>query len=199
MSYRFNPWTAEEEARLLASSTSGISIHTIAERHNRSPNAIKMRLERMTLNHILRGKTAAEALRLTGLPMKCAQTSGKTDSVRPVAVAVHPMFTNMISRNDLRAIPEKRRLDAIRQFIENAIVHPVQNAAASGKTSYMYVPPKGCPRACGYPAPYEVTTADIIEGASAKFPGCKVGFSDEWVDVRPGVREHREGVLIDWS
>lgn len=130
------------------------------------------------------------------------KTDWRADRIRAVPSSLHTdtmQFSFTLSRDDLRAIPEKRRLDAIRQYIEDAIVQPVRQAAAAGKTSYLYVPPKACSRACGYPAPYEVTIADIIEGASAKFPGCKVGFSDEWVDVRPGVREHREGVLVDWS
>ena len=109
-------------------------------------------------------------------------------------------FTTTFSRSELQAIPTKRRLEAIVRYIDQSISQQVQAAAAAGKTSYLYVPPtKPCGKACGYPQPYEVTISDIIEGASAKFPGCKVGFSDEWVDVRPGVREHREGVLIDWS
>jgi hypothetical protein len=44
-----------------------------------------------------------------------------------------------------------------------------------------------------------VTPADILEGLKAKFPGCDVELHEEWVDVRPGVREHRSGIRIDWS
>jgi len=108
-------------------------------------------------------------------------------------------FTQTFSRAKLQAIPEERRLKAIVTYIDHNVHGLVLNAAACGKTSYLYVMPK--PNSMGRPLPpaYEVTLADVIEGASAKFPGCKVGFSDEWVDVRPGVREHREGVLIDWS
>jgi hypothetical protein len=50
-----------------------------------------------------------------------------------------------------------------------------------------------------YPPAYVVTPDDLIEGLRVKFPGCDISHSEEWIDVRPGVREHRKGILIDWS
>jgi hypothetical protein len=94
-------------------------------------------------------------------------------------------------------------LEAIRVFIDdhrNKTGMAVQNAASLGKTSYLVTLPK--PSASGvhtHPPPYIVTPADILEGLKAKFPGCDVELHEEWVDVRPGVREHRSGIRIDWS
>lgn len=107
-------------------------------------------------------------------------------------------FNQIISRAELQAVPAKRRLEAIRNFIENhQIYSAVYNAAAAGNTSYLY----GIPvyRSNGGPLAYEVTPDDLVEGLRVKFPDCKVEFSEEWVDVRPGVREHRKGIKIDWS
>ena len=111
------------------------------------------------------------------------------------------MFAFTHSRASLQAAPAERRLDAIRVFIEGANTgHLVKNAASLGKTSYLVALPK--PSASGvhtHPPPYIVTPADILEGLKAKFPGCDVELHEEWVDVRPGVREHRSGIRIDWS
>jgi hypothetical protein len=109
-------------------------------------------------------------------------------------------FNRTMSRDELLAIPAKRRLEAIESYIINLVWWPVQHAAAAGKTSYLYViPADHSTMGRTYPPPYIVTPDDIVEGLRAKFPGCDVVHSEEWVDVRPGVREHRKGILIDWS
>ncbi len=107
-------------------------------------------------------------------------------------------FSVTFSRDDLQAIPAKRRLEAIRSHIDHTLSMTVQQVAATGKTSYLYVIPSssgigGCRSA------YVVTPDDLIEGLRVKFPGCEISHSEEWIDVRPGVREHRKGILIDWS
>ncbi len=108
-------------------------------------------------------------------------------------------FSTTFSRTDLQAIPAKRRLDAIRSYIDHNITQNVQMAATLGKTSYLFVVPANRSNGGSYPPPYIVTPEDIVEGLKAKFPGCDIEFSEEWVDVRPGVREHRSGIKIDWS
>ena len=108
-------------------------------------------------------------------------------------------FSVTMSRADLQAIPAKRRLEAIRYYVDNTFQQPIQNAAAAGKTSYLCVIPSNRGMAKSYPPAYEVTPDDIIEGLRAKFPGCDVRHLEEWVDVSPGLREHRKGILIDWS
>lgn len=59
-----NPWTAEEEAKLLQGYNAGDSINTLAIRHRRSWNAISMRLEAMGRrpNRILTDPRAAQLL-----------------------------------------------------------------------------------------------------------------------------------------
>ena len=108
-------------------------------------------------------------------------------------------FPNTISRAELQAIPEKRRREAIQRYVDHHVPQNVQLAAALGKTSYLFVIPKSTNMGHSHPPAYEVTPYDIMEGLKAKFPGCDIEFSEEWVDVRPGVREHRSGIRIDWS
>jgi hypothetical protein len=105
-----------------------------------------------------------------------------------------------ISRADLLAIPAKRRWDAICSYVDHNVTQNVRQAATLGKTCYMFVvPPKHKSMASTYPPPYEVTPDDIVEGLRAKFPDCKIDFAEEIVETRPGVREIRSGIMIDWS
>jgi hypothetical protein len=108
-------------------------------------------------------------------------------------------FSVTFSRDDLQAIPAKRRLEAIRSHIDHTLSMTVQQVAAAGKTSYLYVIPSTSGMPKSYPPAYVVTPDDLIEGLRVKFPGCDISHSEEWIDVRPGVREHRKGILIDWS
>jgi hypothetical protein len=118
-----------------------------------------------------------------------------------VAETLKLTFKQTVSRADLQAVPAKRRLEAIQGYVENyQIYQSVYNAAATGKTSYLHViPTDRSTMGRTYPPAYEVTPDDIVEGFRVKFPDCKVDFSEEWVDVRRGVREQRNGIKIDWS
>jgi hypothetical protein len=108
-------------------------------------------------------------------------------------------FSTTLSRADLQAIPAKRRLDTIRRYIDQHLGENVQAAAAAGKTSYLFVIPPTTAQCRSHPPAYVVTPDDIVEGLKVKFPDCRIEFSEEWVETRPGVREHRAGILIDWS
>jgi hypothetical protein len=108
-----------------------------------------------------------------------------------------------MSRSQLQAVPAQRRLAAIEDYISRHIYQAVYGTAASGKSSYLYPLPKTTEkqRQINTPSPleYVVTPNDMMEGLQTTFPDCKIAYSEEWVDVRPGVRELRTGILIDWS
>jgi hypothetical protein len=109
-------------------------------------------------------------------------------------------FNSTFSRADLQAIPAKRRLEAIQGYVDNyQIYQSVYNAAATGKTSYLHVIPANSRGCKSYPPAYEVTPDDIVEGLRAKFPGCDVLHSEEWVDIGPDAQVRRKGIKIDWS
>jgi hypothetical protein len=106
-------------------------------------------------------------------------------------------FKHTLSRTQLQDVPAKRRRDAIMAYCDS-LHHPVIEAAKLGKTSYLHTPSKGLTTGC-YPPPYIPTPEDILEGLKLKFPDCDITLFDDWVDVRPGVRERQTGYLIDWS
>jgi hypothetical protein len=104
-----------------------------------------------------------------------------------------------ISRAELQAIPVKRRLNAIRDYIDRNISQQVHLAALT-ETSYFAPLPPQKPVIGQHPPPYHVTAGDLIEGLKAKYPDCCVMFYEKPVaTTRPGVTEQHTGILIDWS
>ena len=200
MTQQYTSWTFEEETLLLARSTSGIPIAIIAVIHCRTTNAIRCRLERIASKHLEKGRSNEQVARLTGLSIKDLQKLQNGKGKTSITFKHTMRALQTLSRAELQAIPAQRRLEAIQRYIDQFIYQHVYAASAAGKTSYLYVLPKTSQNmGSSYPPTYEVTPSDIIEGLNAKFPDCTVSFSDEWVDVRPGVREQRSGILIDWS
>ncbi len=103
---------------------------------------------------------------------------------------------------EMRKAAEERRLLQIRQNIEarvNQIEREVLDAAAAGKTFYLYDPqPYGG-------LPHDCTNDDFVRGFQQKFPECTVTFAEDWVDVpnrhpsQPPTRVLKSGIKIDWS
>lgn len=201
MSRPFNPWTRDEESRLLASSTSGVPLKTIALQHDRTPNAIRLRLERITLNHILGGKSVAEATKLTGLPMKQVQMSEKTDSGRAPSVTVHPMFSNKLSRNDLKSLHDDRKSRDIAAVVERIAGNYVVPAAEKNSTRVTMSQPQydGMLRTIApYPL-YLPTLGELVAPLRTKFPGVDVNFTEELTDAGQGMYRKTQMLVIDWS
>jgi hypothetical protein len=108
-------------------------------------------------------------------------------------------FKQTLSRADLQAIPIKRRLDAIRDYIERNISQQVHLAAFTETSYFASLPPQN-PTTKQQPPPYQVTAVDVLEGLKAKYPDCTIMFYEKPVPTnRPGVTEQHTGILIDWS
>ena len=111
-------------------------------------------------------------------------------------------FTNTLSRAQLQDLPDKRRRQAIVNYCDQ-LYGPVHDAAATGKSSYLHTLQNMDARSSfggrSTPGHYVPTPEDIMEGLKLKFPDCDITLFDDWVDVRPGVREQRKGILISWA
>ena len=117
------------------------------------------------------------------------------------------MYT--MSREQLQQLPAKHRMEAIHSVV-NQYSQQVVNAATAGKAFHLvdlatYF--KQFRSGGGefkvtchtYPPPYIPTADDLVEGFKEKFPGCRVEYTETWEDVRPGVKEQKSGLLVDWS
>lgn len=106
-----------------------------------------------------------------------------------------------MSRSELQSLPEKRRKDAIARAVDS-VYQQVIAAATEGKVfcivnvTDVTRDQSGCR---SYPARYIPNAADMVEGLQAKFPDCKVEYTEMWEDTQPGIRQQKKGVLVDWS
>jgi hypothetical protein len=112
------------------------------------------------------------------------------------------MFTTVYTRDYLRDLPAKRRREAIAAAV-TSLQSKVVEAATCGKTFHLvdltqYDKMRNG-AASQHPPPYIPTNDDLIEGFRNKFPGCRVEYTETWEDVCPGLRQHKKGILIDWS
>ena len=131
----------------------------------------------------------------------------KTDSVSPTLDILQTKmdlgFAYTYSAEHLQGLPDKHRRDAIRSAVDS-LSGPVLTAATAGKAFHLVnvsrlLSDQKSNRNGTYPPPYILTIDDLLEGFRNKFPGCKVDYTETWEDVRPGVREQRSGILIDWT
>ncbi len=108
------------------------------------------------------------------------------------------MSVQVYSRDYLQSIPEQRKqqqIDGIVRHFSSSLI----NAAAQGKTSYMYVRPDtrglvGCD-----PSLPVLTDAELVAGFFTRFPGCKIYYEESWVESGPTTRVLKKGIVIDWS
>jgi hypothetical protein len=108
------------------------------------------------------------------------------------------MNSQVYSRDYLQSMPEQRKQQVI-DGIVNQFCGSLMNAAAEGKTSYMYVrPTNNGPISCWPPQPV-VTDAELIAGFITRFPGCKIYYEETWVESGPTTRNLKKGIVIDWS
>ena len=104
-----------------------------------------------------------------------------------------------VTREYLLSLPDKIRWDAIAQAIQN-LSPQVTQAASSGKMSALIPIPTYCNSFVkSHPSQYIPNVYDLVEGFKLKFPDCRVEYTETWEEVRPGVKEQKKGILVDWS
>ena len=118
-------------------------------------------------------------------------------------------FRQTYSREHLQSLYRKNCLQVVKQQVE-AMSHAVVRAASQGnKTSHAIAIPKQISQSYDMvlsramngiaDCTYIPTNDDLVEGFKQMFPGCSVTLKDDWVDVRPGVREQKTVIVVDWS
>lgn len=99
------------------------------------------------------------------------------------------------SREYLKSVPEQRKQQEV-DLIVQRFINELQNDAAIGKTSYLYVR-----------EPYRVlhtnqpplTDAELVAGFFTRFPGCNIYYDESWVETNKSTRTLKKGIMIDWS
>lgn len=100
----------------------------------------------------------------------------------------------------LNALPAVKRAEAISLYLDR-VVSKVLEAAAKGKTGFIYEEKNWNYYTQGgaHPVPVKPTMEELTIALQDWFPDSKVELQDFWVDVRPGVREQRCQIVIDWT
>ena len=109
------------------------------------------------------------------------------------------MNTQTFSRSFLQGIPEQRKQEKI-DYLINRFVRYLQDDAAEGKTSYMYVYNQ-IDKNSGLQmmVPLGITDEELVSAFSKRFPDCAVSYQEKWVDVARDNRVLKKGIVIDWS
>lgn len=104
------------------------------------------------------------------------------------------MSSNPISRATLQGMQEANKQRYIDRIIDS-VVSGVTGAANTGKTSYIYDHIQDIER---YKT-QSITTDDLVAAFKRKFPDCDVSYEETWVEIRPGNKVIKKGIVIDWS
>lgn len=113
------------------------------------------------------------------------------------------MIENTYSRAELQQMQAKHRRDNLIQYIEYNVTNNVCSCAREGKTQYFWTNPipknhlGGVAHSNRVHVPF--TNEELIGVLKEKFPDTRVEYQETWVETRPGVKEERKGILIDWS
>jgi len=101
---RGDPWTSEEEEKLLQSISDGKSIATISFEHDRTPGSIKSRVRRIAVQMIGNGKTIEEVcnvLPITPEMIQRAMTQRQVvdnESIREILIRVEEKLDRLLNK-----------------------------------------------------------------------------------------------------
>jgi hypothetical protein len=118
------------------------------------------------------------------------------------------MSSTIFSRSFLQGIPEQRKQHQIDSIIQG-FINKLQNAAAEGKTYYLYDQNNIKPETHQLqtkmyqlhqnpPLP-TITTDDLVSAFKIKFPDCDISYQETWVEVNSINKVLKKGIIIDWS
>jgi hypothetical protein len=101
----------------------------------------------------------------------------------------------------LNSLPALKQAEAVAAFVSR-VAGKIIDAATKGYTAYVYEEKHYANFSNNPLGPHLLRRPSLEELAvafQAQFPDCKIEIQDNWVDVRPGVREQRSQILIDWT
>jgi hypothetical protein len=204
-----NPWTKEEETSILADIEAGLHIGDIAVKQQRTTGGIRARLTRLACSFVedktmslyeASGRTGIRAARIQDV-LKRKMEQEKAKVVRPTKMQF--TFQQTSSREELAGLQLKNKIRFLMQLADS-IQGGVYAAAGSGHTCYVWEtdevklnPPHDTQR-------IRVTLEEVMSALRARYPGCNVSLSEDWVDQpsprgQPPTRVLKSGIKIDWS
>jgi hypothetical protein len=105
-------------------------------------------------------------------------------------------FAQTYSRSHLQNLCGRNKREALKNYVEGEISDSVLRMARSGKTFYFHTEDVSV-----FNRIYNVTLTrdEIMEAIRSKFPDCTVSNGEMWVETRPGTKEFKKGIVVDWA
>ena len=111
-----------------------------------------------------------------------------------------PKMSKTFTRDYLQSLPAQKRAEGIALYADR-IVAKILDAAEKGKTGFIYEEKHWnfYTQGGSYITPVKPTMEELTIALQERFPDSKVELQDSWVDIRPGLREQRCQIVIDWT
>jgi hypothetical protein len=109
-------------------------------------------------------------------------------------------MSKTFTREYLQSLPAQKRAEGIALYADR-IVAKILDAAEKGKTGFIYEEKhyRHYVQGWAHRVPVVPTMEELTIALQERFPDCKVELQEFWIDVRPGVREQRCQIVIDWT
>jgi hypothetical protein len=108
-------------------------------------------------------------------------------------------FTYTYSREQLQGMQAKYRKECLFQYIDQNVSMNIINSAKQGKKEFFWIRQNTNSCMVQHPAPPSFTNEELISALLEKFPGTHIEYQETWLETRPGMKEEKKGILIDWS
>ena len=110
-------------------------------------------------------------------------------------------FKETYNRITLQQMEPNYRKEKVYHFVDTNITCAILHSARMGLKEYFWVNPVTKHHLGGQPHPSSspFTNEELVEALKEKFPDTKIEYQETWIETRPGVKEQKKGILIDWS
>ena len=98
------------------------------------------------------------------------------------------------SRLDLQTLKETNRKQSIRDIVRTPFMEAVR-AASAGKSQFLWE----SSQYAKFKNHIDFTNEELILALQEKFPDATISYQETWIETRPGFKEKKDGILIDWS
>lgn len=108
-------------------------------------------------------------------------------------------FMYTYSREQLQGLYAQYRKETLFSIIDQNLCNGVLEAAKKEKKEFFWTNrPTDSRGLVSYPV-VGYSNEELIAALLEKFPGTHVEYQETWIETRPGVKEQKKGIFIDWS
>ncbi len=106
---------------------------------------------------------------------------------------------NTFSREYLQTLHKNYKLQILKNILLDVYRREIEPIAKNGGTCYEFVNFITKGNTGLYHSKCVPTVEEFTQGFQTMFPGCKVEYFETWEETKPGIRQQKRYILIDWS